>query len=93
MIAPLLAALDLSCTPPFGSTWDALQAAAERWVAQPSDGSHNRRLAHPSLANPGTLFEPSSRPRPTSQCSRLDPSDTQVKDSDQLDQPKPPPKP
>ena len=39
--------LDLSYTPPLGSPWDVLQAAAQHWVAtKNSDGGDGQPLAY-----------------------------------------------
>ena len=42
-----LSDLDLSYTPPLGSPWDVLQAAAQRWhaVATPVGGDHHGSAA------------------------------------------------
>ena len=46
MTVDQLSDLDLSYTPPFGSPWDAVQAAAQVWVRERCLADKPARLRH-----------------------------------------------
>jgi hypothetical protein len=51
MTVDQLSDLDLSYTPPLGSPWDAVQAAAQAWVRQHQLPQQQARLRRDELAS------------------------------------------